>query len=68
MNIEDLTHYSETNIKIILKNGFFYTCVIERFNTESNSIVVLDKFKKSILISIEDISVVEEMDVNETNS
>jgi len=59
MKVDELKIYKNKKIKIFLKNKYAYTCVIERFNDES--ITVIDKFNKHLTISVEDISYVEEM-------
>ncbi len=61
MKEEDLRSYEGKNIKILLKNGFVYTCEIKRFL--GDCIKIVDKFDKEILISLDEISMVSEVSV-----
>ena len=56
MKKKDIKRYEGKRLKILLKNNFFYTCNIEE--VMQDCIRIKDKFGNSILISLEDISMV----------
>jgi hypothetical protein len=56
VKVEDLKIYRKKKIKLLLKNRFVYSCVIEEFL--ENSIKIRDKFGNVIIISVDDISVI----------
>lgn len=58
MKIEDLKQLKNKKVKIVLKNGFFYTCEIE-YLTE-DSVHVIDKFNQKHIFDISAISEVGE--------
>lgn len=59
MKKEDVLCYDGKRIKILLKNKFIYTCIIEEFLEDS--VRVKDKFGNLVTISFDEISMVTEL-------
>lgn len=58
MKIGDLRNFQNKRIKLVLKNGFLYTCSIE-YLTE-DSVHIIDKFNQKHIFDISAISEVSE--------
>ncbi len=59
MKKEDILCYERKKIKILLKNKFVYTCVIKEFLEDS--IKIRDKFNNLVVISLDDISMITDL-------
>ena len=59
MKKEDLLCYKRKKVKILLKNRFVYTCIIEEFLEDC--IKIRDKFGNLVTISLDDISMITEL-------
>ena len=59
MKKNEILCYEGKKIKILLKNNFVYTCFIEEYFEDS--IKIKDKFGNLVIISLENISMITEL-------
>jgi len=57
--------YVGRKVRIILKNNFHYTGLV--IDTSENKILIKDKFSNDVLISLDDISLMEVLQENGNN-
>lgn len=53
----DAERYAGKKVRIILKNNFHYTGLV--IDTSENKILIKDKFSNEVMISLDDISLME---------
>ena len=60
MDKEIINNFLNKRIKIFLKNGFTYICVIKQIGDDS--ILIIDKYDNEIAISLDEINTVKPLD------
>jgi small nuclear ribonucleoprotein (snRNP)-like protein len=58
MRYEEIKEYDGKRVQILLKNNYRYTGTITKVNPDS--LVLNDKYEQDVLISLEEISVLQE--------